>query len=64
MVLIITQILGGNLGKNNVGFRHFNLTYRSAIALMTIKAIAVLKLNQRQDSDRTDDNKSDRNFKV
>jgi hypothetical protein len=25
MVLIITQILGGNLGKSNVGFRHLNL---------------------------------------
>jgi hypothetical protein len=42
MVLIITQILGGNLGKSNVGFRHLNLTYRSAIALSTAKAIALL----------------------
>jgi hypothetical protein len=41
IVLIITQILGGNLGKSNVGFRNLNPTYkigdpttRSAIALL------------------------------
>jgi len=27
-VLIITQILGGNLVKSNVGFRHLNPTYK------------------------------------
>ncbi|MFM7883013.1 MAG: hypothetical protein ACKO8H_14685 [Microcystis panniformis] len=30
MVLIITQILGGNLGKSNVGFPYLNLTYKIA----------------------------------
>ncbi|CCI02550.1 hypothetical protein MICAC_3470006 [Microcystis aeruginosa PCC 9443] len=33
MVLIITQILGGNLGKSNVGFRHLNLTYKISYKL-------------------------------
>jgi hypothetical protein len=38
--------------------------YYTVIAPSTVKAIAVLKFNQREVGDRTDDNKNDRNFKV
>jgi hypothetical protein len=36
----------------------------TTIALSTAKAIAVLKFNQQDDSDRTFNSQSDRNFKV
>jgi hypothetical protein len=67
MVLIITQILGGNLGKSNVGFPYLNLTYKIASPplqkrspLLLIKKrspfaflsqAAALKFNQQDDSE-------------
>jgi hypothetical protein len=49
MVLIITQILGGNLGKSNVGFRHLNLTYK--ISDRTTRSAITLKMNTELDKE-------------
>ena len=49
MVLIITQILGGNLGKSNVGFPYLNLTYK--ISDRTTRSAITLKMNTELDKE-------------